>query len=284
MLTLVVSSRVCVHGLTAVGYPACAAACFAYANQMCLAAVATGPAAPATFSACVATAAAACAAGCLCFDVNTTVDTRTGTRKMCELSLEEEVRTAHLDATIWTKVKAIHTVEGDFDFVTLETSSWALKVTPEHPVFVHEGGQIVVREAGTIAVGDVLVGDGCLEVVDRVIQSNGSAKIIVETEHGTVLANGVLARGMMPEEYVDGASLLARNVADLDAGVLSELARRCHGDASGEPQFRCTAATSGAKVKMAAAQNEHGARICGDGSDFDYQKQTEVVPKVGVTN
>merc|ERR1719492_684111 len=80
-------------------------------------------------------------------------------------------------------------------------------------------------------------------------------------------------------------AVLSLKVASLGTcGSQTEVCLADSTDANGEPQFKCTAAADGAKVKITADQNEHGARICGagkfhfspmqcDGSNFDYQKQ-----------
>jgi hypothetical protein len=137
---------------------------------------------------------------------------------MLELTVGEDVQTLQDGRNIWTKVHNIHKIEGDFEFVTLMTDSQVLKVTPQHPVFVKENGQNLVREAGIVAVGNALVqSDGCTEVVVNITRSYGSTKVIIETEHGSVLAGGIYARCMMSHELFEGKAWMARHIVDPDA-------------------------------------------------------------------
>lgn len=206
-LLLLAPALACVGGLSALGYPACAAACMSAALSYCSAAVAAGPAAPAAVSACIAAASAACLTSCACFDVSTTVHTRTGPREMLTLAMDDEVLTLLNGRPFWTKVNNVHKLDGDFEFVTLWTNSQALTVTPQHPVFANGNGQsFFVRDAGSVSVGDALfLNDGGTEVVTNVTKSHGSAKAMVETEQGTVIANGIFVRCMMPNEFSNGS-------------------------------------------------------------------------------
>merc|ERR1712098_268022 len=120
-----------------------------------------------------------------------------GTQKMAELTVGDEVRTLDNSRSIWTKVLNIYKIDGDFEFVTLQTDSRSLTAPREHPVYVRENGQDLRREAGFVALGDVLLqssgGEEAAGVVVNITKSREARKILIDTEQGSVLANGILA-------------------------------------------------------------------------------------------
>merc|ERR1711964_191570 len=155
---------------------------------------------------------------CICFEKHTTVETRSGTQKMAELTVGDEVRTLDNSRSIWTKVLNIYKIDGDFEFVTLQTDSRSLTATREHPVYVRENGQDLRREAGFVALGDVLLqssgGEEAAGVVVNITKSREARKILIDTEHGSVLANGILAGTAKGNEILKWSGWAALNVSD----------------------------------------------------------------------
>lgn len=195
-----------VDGFAWLGYPVCAAGCMEAGAAICTASAAVvGPGAVA----CAAAAAATCLAGCVCFDEETTVETRSGIRTAVTVPMGEDVLTLVDGQAAWTKMRNKYRVHGGpmgFDFVTVHAPPHRLTVTQNHPVFANVSGHAAVREAGRLAIGDaVYFGADSSEAhgaVSAIANATRPSKIIFETEHGTILANGIWVKTALPEEIL----------------------------------------------------------------------------------
>jgi intein/homing endonuclease len=122
--------------------------------------------------------------------------------------------------------------EGGFEFVRVDVEGHSLEVTPDHALLI--GGEHKLKAAGAVWVGDVLptVSEGLwranssvrgrrlsgadvdevekvkekerAKVVERVSRSRRREKVTIATQHGSLVANGVLVSTMCGDSFKDG--------------------------------------------------------------------------------
>lgn len=178
------------NGAGSVGYVGCMVACM----NWCVIASATGPGAPAAYSACVA----GCAIACVCFPTDMQVTTRDGQVNVAEVNVGDEVLTqddAGLD--VFTTVTQVDFIPGNFSFVSMtldDDNHSVVTATDWHGMPVKTAsGSTIIKEAAQVAKNDVLsvrgFGSASVVGVQRFAQAG---KYSISTEACTMYANNVL--------------------------------------------------------------------------------------------
>jgi len=147
----------------------------------------------------------ACLAGCICFDIETTVRTRKGLRHLSTIQRGEEVMTLD-DAgkEIYTKVVANPFMPGNFSFNNYVFADYHRHVTltEEHPLCVGGSGKCKPKEGKDVVVGDRISAptkSGFAEVAG-ISTRRGLGKYLLQTETCTVVANGIRVATLCNEE------------------------------------------------------------------------------------
>jgi len=203
------------------GYPACAAACLEKASELCLAAGVS----PHGLLACATVSATLCLAACACFDQGTPLHTPAGLRPISELAPGDFVTTLMDGRAVDHRVTAVFAVHGDFEFSMLEATTGWLNVTTQHPVYVQRDSQVVRQAAGSLRIGDVLMGVTRRVEVPSIVKNiqkvGKDVKWVVETELGSVLAGGILVGTPTRGEVSQWMGWSAMGVQDVSAFLSS---------------------------------------------------------------
>ena len=101
----------------------------------------------------------------------------------------------------FTKIKRMQIIEGHFDFVQLdfEDKVTSLNVTTPHIMIVHSKDKgFMAKAAKDVKVGDQMLSSktGTVLRVSKISSFHKSRKIHVETESGTLVANGLYVSGV----------------------------------------------------------------------------------------
>jgi len=177
-------------GAGSVGYVLCMAGCM----NWCVVAAATGPGAPAAYSACVA----GCAIACVCFPTDMQVTGRDGQVNVAGVNVGDEVLTQDAEGRdVFTKVTQVEFIPGNFSFVSMtldDRDHSVVTATDWHGMLVKTAsGPTVVKEAAHVAEKDVLLvrGYGSASVVGT-RRFTQAGKYSISTEACTMYANNVL--------------------------------------------------------------------------------------------
>jgi len=210
------------HGGAFLGWPACFAACMGSAGETLAPGAALAGGAPGAALA-VTAATAACAIACLCFGENATVTTPNGQLTLDEVAVGEQVLTLASDGKKkYTSVLNTFRMQKDapFDFVEIKTALAALSVTKTQPVIVKQHGANIVKEGGAVAAGDIIVGaEDALAPVTSVSTFVAPRKYMIQTEEGTVLANGILVKTMAADDFPEAMKAGRLQIGDIVAFV-----------------------------------------------------------------
>lgn len=216
------------HGFAIFGYPACVTACMAGTGENLAPAAAaataiTGPACATGVALATTAVVAVCAVACACFDENATVTTPNGQLTFNEVAVGEQVLTLASDGkTKYTPVLNTFRMQKDtpFEFAEIKTARAALSVTKTQPVIVKQDGANIVKEGGAVAVGDVMVGpEDALAPVTSVSTFVAPRKYMIQTEEGTVLADGFLVNTMTADDFPEAMKAGRLQIGDIVAFV-----------------------------------------------------------------